>query len=146
MVGRSSVKTVIVDQGPTLTDVHRDMLQCNFQEKDIKSVLDAIPVTKAPELDGFNSLFSTLLCQDIIKQDIIKQYNRGQVRPSCMMKLDLRKAYDTVDWKFIKKVMLELGFPASFVHLVMTCLSTTQYSILINGLPSPLIQPRRGEG
>lgn len=57
MVGRSSVKTVIVDQGPTLTDVHRDMLQCNFQEKDIKSVLDAIPVTKAPELDGFNSMF-----------------------------------------------------------------------------------------
>lgn len=40
--------------------------------------------------------------------------------------------------------MTELGFPSHFVQLVMTCLSINQYSILINGVPSPLIHPKRG--
>lgn len=60
------------------------------------------------------------------------------------MKLDLRKAYDTVEWDIIAEVMQELGFPSHFTHLIMTCLTTTQYSILINGVPTEIIHPKRG--
>lgn len=34
--------------------------------------------------------------------------------------------------------------PSHFVQLVMTCISSTQCSILINGVLSPLIHPKRG--
>ncbi|XP_056685981.1 uncharacterized protein [Spinacia oleracea] len=58
--------------------------------------------------------------------------------------MDLRKAYDTVEWGFIEEILSDLGFPSHFTHLVMTCLTTTQYSILINGVPTPLLHPKRG--
>lgn len=86
----------------------------------------------------------SILHNVFLSQDIIEHYNRGNSRTSCMMKLDLKKAYDTFEWNFIEEVMLELGFPTFFVNLVMTCLFNTQYSILMNGAPSPLIQPKRG--
>ncbi|XP_056685740.1 uncharacterized protein [Spinacia oleracea] len=55
-----------------------------------------------------------------------------------------KKAYDTVEWEFIKELMEDLGFPTFFIELIMTCLSTTQYSVMINGVPSRLIHPRMG--
>ncbi|XP_056688328.1 uncharacterized protein [Spinacia oleracea] len=38
--------------------------------------------------------------------------------------------------------MNDLGFPTFFIHLIMTCLTTTRYSLLINGNATELIQPR----
>ncbi|XP_056688085.1 uncharacterized protein [Spinacia oleracea] len=100
---------------------------------------DIISPTQGAFVAGRSILHNVMICQDIIKL-----YNRGNSRPSCMMKLDLKKAYGTVEWKFIEEVMDEFGFPSHFIQLVMTCLTTTQYSLLINGVPSPLIQPKRG--
>lgn len=60
------------------------------------------------------------------------------------MKLELRKAYDTVESGFIREIMIDLEFPTHFVNLIMTCLTTTQHSILINGVLTDLIQPWRG--
>ncbi|XP_056695410.1 uncharacterized protein [Spinacia oleracea] len=86
----------------------------------------------------------SILHNVLIYQDLIKMYNQSLTQPCCLMKVDIRKAYDTVEWTFIEEVMLDLGFPPFFVQLIMTCLSTTRYSILINGEPTDLIQPRRG--
>lgn len=44
--GRSHVNTVIMNQGPRLIDAHIALLTCNFQEEDIKGVMNAIPVNK----------------------------------------------------------------------------------------------------
>jgi len=60
------------------------------------------------------------------------------------MKLDLRKAYDSVEWSFLQQVMLAFGFPAEFVEKVMLCISTAQYSILINGTPFGYFKGCRG--
>lgn len=68
--------------------------------------------------------------------DIIKIYRKVQSQPNYIMKLYLRRAYDIVEWNFIEEVTVALGFPPHFFQLVMTCLTTTQYSILINGVPT----------
>ncbi|KAK4392125.1 putative mitochondrial protein [Sesamum angolense] len=49
------------------------------------------------------------------------------------LKLDISKAYDKVEWNFLKHVLLRLGFPPRFVDLIMLCVSFVRYCFLING-------------
>ncbi|XP_060216478.1 secreted RxLR effector protein 78-like [Lycium barbarum] len=49
------------------------------------------------------------------------------------MKVDLRKAYDSIEWCFLQSMMAELGFPYKFIKWTMECISTVSYSLVING-------------
>ena len=49
------------------------------------------------------------------------------------MKIDLQKAYDSVEWSFLEHVMGGLGFPDMFIQWVMKCVKTVNYTIVVNG-------------
>ena len=51
------------------------------------------------------------------------------------LKLDMSKAYDRVEWTFLEKIILKLGFQNSWVSLIMECITTVTYSIMVNGEP-----------
>ena len=51
------------------------------------------------------------------------------------VKLDISKAYDRVEWEFLHKIMLKLGFTERWVNLVMWCVSSASYIVLLNGDP-----------
>ncbi|XP_021865115.2 uncharacterized protein [Spinacia oleracea] len=61
-----------------------------------------------------------------------------------MIKVDLKKAYGSSEWPFLKTMLSELGFPAKFVNWVMQCLYSVSYSILINGCPTKPIPAKKG--
>ena len=88
---------------------------------------------------GRNIMHNILLCQDLVKQ-----YTRKNCYSSCLMKMDLYKAYDMMDWKFIKEMLVALNFPAHFIHIDMACIISTRYTIMINGTPTPTFQAKRG--
>lgn len=50
-----------------------------------------------------------------------------------MPKVDLKKAFDSLEWNFIFKVMKALHFPESFIHLIRQCITTKKFSVAING-------------
>ncbi|XP_059315549.1 secreted RxLR effector protein 78-like [Lycium ferocissimum] len=52
-----------------------------------------------------------------------------------MIKVDLQKAYDSVEWVFLEQVMEGIGFPAKFSKWIMTCVKIANYSILVNREP-----------
>ena len=60
------------------------------------------------------------------------------------LKLDISKAYDQVEWVFLKNILLRLGFQQSWVDLIMECVTSVSYSILVNGELEGMIYLSRG--
>lgn len=58
-------------------------------------------------------------------------YRRKSATPSCLMKIDLQKAYDTFDWGFLEEMLTHLT--VHFIKLVMECVITPSFSLMING-------------
>ncbi|XP_019228498.1 PREDICTED: uncharacterized protein LOC109209643 [Nicotiana attenuata] len=69
----------------------------------------------------------------LFSHELFKGYTRKGLSPRCVLKVDLRKAYDSLDWHFLRYMLTELGFPQKFIHWVMECVSTVSYSLMLNG-------------
>ncbi|XP_074271092.1 secreted RxLR effector protein 78-like [Silene latifolia] len=80
----------------------------------------------------------------LICQDLIMLYKRKTCSPRIMLKIDLQKAYDSVEWEFLKRMLECLGFPVSLTNLIMECVSSTSYSLAVNGETFGYFQGKRG--
>lgn len=60
------------------------------------------------------------------------------------LKLDISKAYDRVDWKFLQARMYQLGFDSKWVAWIMLCVTTIKYSVCVNGDQVGPVYPKRG--
>jgi len=66
-------------------------------------------------------------------QELLRHYEHKTSSPKCIIKIDFRKAFDIIQWSFLRNVLMLLGFLTCFVDLVMQCVETTSYSISVNG-------------
>ena len=48
------------------------------------------------------------------------------------MKMVLQKAFNKVNWKFLRALLIKFGFNEIFVKWIMECVSTVSSSVLIN--------------
>ena len=89
-------------------------------------------------VNGQELLFNVLL-----SQEIARGYTRKYLSPRCMMKIDLRKAYDSVFWEMVREMLDSLNFPTVFTSWVMACVSFLSFTIHMNG---GTIRVLKGEG
>ena len=61
-----------------------------------------------------------------------------------VVKLDMSKAHDKVEWVFLEKTMTKMCFDNKWIKLIMSCINSVSYSVLINGVVYGCITPTRG--
>ena len=93
-----------------------------------KVLLNVINHSQGAFIDGRKLLFNELLYQEIARG-----YNRRQITSRCMMKIDLKKAYDSVHWDCVREILDGLQFPPIFIEWIMACITTPTFTIQVNG-------------
>ncbi|KAL6146382.1 hypothetical protein ACLB2K_057062 [Fragaria x ananassa] len=139
---------------------------------EVKNVVFSMNADSAPGPDGYtdgyilpnlNSSFVALIPK-VQEADVITQF-----RPTAMtnfsfkiitqcvnlldtkcrggnvaIKFDVAKAFDTLNWGFLRRVLTAFGFHATFVEWISSILSSAWLSILFNGSPVGFICCSRG--
>lgn len=78
----------------------------------------------------------------LFSHELFKGYTRKVMSPRYVLKVDLRKVYDTLDWHFLQAMLVDLGFLQRFVKWIMAYVTIVPYSLVING---GLTKPLRGK-
>ena len=58
-----------------------------------------------------------------------------------LIKLDLSKAFDRASWKYLRAILDSFGFDQGWVNWILNLISSTFFSILVNGVPSRPFSP-----
>lgn len=61
-----------------------------------------------------------------------------------MLKIDLAKAFDRLEWSFIVSALARKGMHGHFINLIYACISSPTFSVIINGQPSHKFKNYRG--
>ena len=123
---------------------------CNVVYKLISKVLvnrlknflaSAIPESQSAFLSGRLISDNVLVAFETLHY--LKRKTNGRMG-QMVLKLDISKAYDRVEWEFLERAMRNLGLGESMVSLIMSCISSVSYSVLLNGQPVGNITPSHG--
>ena len=94
----------------------------------IKRVMDKV-ISKSQNafVEGRQILDVVLIANEIV-DSTMRRKESGLV-----CKLDIEKAYDSINWDFLLQVMGRMGFGSRWLSWIKWCISTVSFSVLING-------------
>nr|GEW79770.1 hypothetical protein [Tanacetum cinerariifolium] len=117
-------------------DMYKD-IQEFFVTGKILGEVNATLISLVPKLKIPNKVsdFRPIACFNVLYKCISKIVTNRikRVLGKVAFKIDLQKAYDTIDWSFLKVILEHFGFRGKMVDWIMVCVSTTKFSINING-------------
>ncbi|KAL2248361.1 UNVERIFIED_CONTAM: Retrovirus-related Pol polyprotein from type-2 retrotransposable element R2DM [Sesamum indicum] len=68
-----------------------------------------------------------------LAQEMVRQYSRKWISPRCTINVDLRKAFDSISWTFLSRVLHRYGFSPLFISWIMECICNSSFSVALNG-------------
>jgi hypothetical protein len=79
----------------------------------------------------------------ILAHEVIHSLKTSRT-PGMLIKLDLSKAFDRASWQYLRAILDSFGFDQGWVNWILNLISSTFFSILVNGVPSRPFSPSRG--
>jgi hypothetical protein len=79
----------------------------------------------------------------VFATEIVQCCHKRKV-PAVVLTLDFAKAFDSIDWGSLRKVLLARGFPDRWCDRMDAIFHSSLSSILLNGVPGRWIQLKRG--
>uniref|UniRef100_A0A2N9HJ77 Reverse transcriptase domain-containing protein n=1 Tax=Fagus sylvatica TaxID=28930 RepID=A0A2N9HJ77_FAGSY len=135
--------------GPETLSQFRPISLCNTVYKIVTKIIvywlrpiigNLVSPFQVAFVPGRRGLDNVVIAQELIHSIHRKKGRLGQL----ILKLDLEKAYDRLEWDFIREVLTFFKFPPPFVDLVLECVTTSSFSILVNGGQLENFKPSRG--
>jgi hypothetical protein len=81
----------------------------------------------------------------ILAHELLHSFKNKKGKGGFMfLKLDMEKAFDKMEWSFLLAIMGKLGFHSTWINWIRICISSSSFSILINGSPFGDFSPGRG--
>lgn len=69
----------------------------------------------------------------MLAQAICKDYHVNRGVPRCLLKLDIQRAFDSMNWEFILETLHRMNFPARFINWISKCICSCMFSVKVNG-------------
>lgn len=70
--------------------------------------------------------------------------SKAEKHYSMAIKTDMSKAYDRLEWDFIRLVLEKMNFHPILISWLMECITTVSYTFIINGATRGCVKPGRG--
>lgn len=124
-------------KNPQSFDKFRPISLCNVIYKILSKLLvnkmsmvlkNLISPEQGAFVKGRNILENITLTQEMVK--LLQRKTRGG---DVMVKIDMSKAYDRVDWRFLDHTLRTLGFLEFFCRLIKNCVTLPWFSIMMHG-------------
>ncbi|KAJ9555971.1 hypothetical protein OSB04_010585 [Centaurea solstitialis] len=80
----------------------------------------------------------------LLAHELVSGYHKQTGPPRCAFKIDIRKAYDTVDWSYVIALLMGFGFHPVLIKWIQEMLQTSSFSLAINGESVGFFKGARG--
>ncbi|CAN1136858.1 Transposon TX1 uncharacterized 149 kDa protein [Linum perenne] len=150
--GWNDTHIVIIPKIPNPEEISqfRPISCCNFIYKIISKVMTNRLRKWIPQIvsDMQTAFTGGRAIQDnvMIVHEVIHFFKTraGKFKWDMMLKLDMKKAYDMVDWNGLDAILKAMGFDQVWCAWVRECIQTVRSSVLVNGSPTEFFRPSRG--
>lgn len=147
-INATSISLIPKTENPTKMKDFRPISFCNVTYKVITKILANRLKPLLPSLISDNqSAFvkgRTIQSNILLVHELVKNYKKADGPKCCAIKVDIMKAFDTVNWQYLLSLLRLMHFPYIYIKWVELCITTPTFSVNLNGSLTGNFKSSRG--